>query len=360
MEPPPIIGPPPGSVVLEIESPGFEAPAPDVRNRSIIPAAIAGMMAPSWDAGRFPATSVRFFALHDVFVVGEGLVFDRALNVFGISMTQHGIGEAALARDRVRAAIDGGTVIEQGGTALLCQKRGMTNFGHWLIELLPIAHLALPQMVSGEWRVIVPQVGEPLDAVLRDSMAMIGVPAGAVVASDGAPRHVETLIVAHGLTFHGLTVSPLVMDCMDTVMAGIEADPAQALWVSRLALVRRLWNEPEVERVLRHMGWRVISPGEMAFRAQVAAFKGAARVAGVHGAGLTGVVFAAAGTPVTSFAPAAMPDTFFWLLTTLRRQRYVEVRAPHDRGWHGVAAYDAALVLSLPQVFSEVGAGVSV
>ena len=355
MNTPALVGPAAGSVVLEFVSPGFDAPAPEIRNRSLIPAAVVAAMAPSWGLGRHPAGSVRFFALHDVFVVGEGLVFDRALNVYAISMTQHDLAQAGLARDRVRAAIEEGSVIEHRGTALLCQKRGMTNFGHWLVELLPIAHLALAQLATGVWSVLVPRVGEPMDTVIHDSLAMIGVPAGAIVGGDGSPRHVETLIVALGLTAHGLTVSPLVMDCMDTVMAGIPADPAQALWVSRSALVRRLWNEPEVERVLQGLGWRVIAPAEMTFREQVAAFKGASRVAGVHGAGLTGAVFAAGGTAVTSFAPAGMPDTFFWLLANLRGQRYLEVRAPHDRGRHGPAAYDAALVLSLTEVLSVCG-----
>ena len=310
-------------------------------------------MAPSWDTRRFPEREVRFHALPDVFVVGEGLLFDRALELVEPSRTQHSPAEVAAERTRLQAALAGGVVPEDRGTTLLCQKRGMANYGHWLIELLPIAHLALPWLRDRLWTVLVPHLAGGMGAVVADSLAAIGVPARAVRLGDGAPRHLEEAILAEGLTSHGYVVSPPVMDCMDAVMAGVAADAPAPVWVSRDGRDRCLWNEAEVERVLAALGWRVLRPESMPLRAQVAAFRGARAVAGVHGAGLTGLVFAPPGTPVTSFIPAAMPDTFFWLLSALRGHRYREVRAPHDWAPQGKPAYDAALVLSLAQVLAE-------
>ena len=356
MDLPRIVDPPDGSVVREWVSPRFAAPAPVLRNAGLIPAEIRAMMAPCWDTRWFPPRPAQLHRLRDVFVVGEGLVFDRDLRVVGPSMTQHTLAEAAAARDTLRAAMVAGTVIEDRGTTLLCQKRGMANFGHWLIELLPMAYLCLGDLGDGGWRVLVPSGAGAMDGVVRDSLALIGVPPDAVRWGDGSPRHVEELLLLHGLTSHGYTISPLVMGCMHALMGEVPAAGRDRLWVSRRGTVRRLWNEEEVERVLAGLGWRVLQPEALPFRDQVAAFRGAAAVAGVAGAGLTGLVFAAPGTPVTTFTPARMPDTFFWLLSVLRGHRYTEVRAPHDRGWAGMASYDAPLVLSLPQVLQQLGA----
>ena len=310
------------------------------------------MMAPSWECRNFAARPIRFHYLRDVYVVGEGLVFDRDLNVFGLSLTQHTHAETAPALARLEQAIAADTLIEDPGTTLLCQKRGMGNFGHWLIELLPLAHLALPQLQAGAWSVLGPALPGRIGAVVRYSLAALGVPSAAIRLGDGSPRHADELILVHGLTSHGYTISPLILPAIDTLMAGVLPDPPAPVWISRAGDVRHLWNEREVEEVLATLGWRILAPGTMPFHAQIAAFRGATAIAGVHGAGLTGMVFAPPGTPVTSFAPAAMPDTFFWLLSCLRSQRYVEVRAPHDRGIHGETAWDAALVLSLPEVLA--------
>ncbi len=356
MDLPGIVDPGDASVIREWLSPGFATQPPDIRNPALIPPEVRAMMAPCWDTRGFAPRPARLYRLADVFVVGEGLVFDRDLAVVGPSMTQYTPAEAGLARDTLRAAIAAGTVIEDRGPTLLCQKRGMLNFGHWLIELLPLAFLCLPQLRHEGWSVLIPSGPAAMDAVIADSLALIGVPAAAIRPGTGAPRHATELLLLHGLTAHGYTVSPLVMDCMDALMDGVPASDPRPLWVSRAGAFRRLWNEAELERVLATIGWRILRPQTLGLRDQVAAFRGAAAVAGVHGAGLTGIVFAPPGTPVTSFAPAAMPDTFFWLLSALRRHRYTEVRAPHLHGWAGDTDYDAPLLLSLPQVLQHLGA----
>ncbi len=312
-------------------------------------------MAPAWTTRQFPERPVSFYRLDGVYVVGEGLVFDRDRALLAPSVTQHSPPEIAAGLARLDQAIADGTLVHDPGTTLLCQKRGLANFGHWLIELLPIAHLCLAHLQDDGWSVLAPELPGRIGAVIRYSLAAIGVPTAAIRLGDGAPRLVDSLILVDGLTAHGYTISPLVLPALDALMAAVPPDPPAPLWVSRAGSPRSLWNEPDLERILSTLGWRVLTPGAMPLHAQIAAFKGATAIAGVHGAGLTGLVFAPPGTPVTTFAPAAMPDTFFWLLSALRQQPYVEVRAPHDRGGDRQQPYDAALVLPLAESLSHLG-----
>lgn len=345
----------PGPVVFEWTSPAFSTTAPELRNATLIPPGVALQMAPAWSTRHYPHSQVRLHCIRDAYVVGEGLVFDRDLRVRAVSMTQHTADEAGRALQALQNSIAGGTVVEDTGVTMLCQKRGMANFGHWLIELLPIAHLASPWLMRREWTLLAPGLPGAMGGVVRDSLALLGLPGGAIRFGDGAPRHCAEVLVVEGLTAHGAMISPLVMDCMDAVMAGVVADDPAPLWVARPGSPRALWNEAEVAACLATLGWCVMDPSALPLRSQIARFRGATAVAGVHGAGLTGIVFAPGGTPVTSFAPAGMPDTFFWLLSMLRGHRYIEVRAPHDLGRAGTAPWDASLVLSLPEVLTHLG-----
>ena len=342
--------PDPGEVVLEAASPGYATTPPLVRDAGLIPAAVQAMMAPTLAIRHYPAGSVRVRRFRDVYVVGEGVLFDGALRLVACSRTQHTAGEVAFQRDRLAAALAAGPLAQDSGTTLLCQKRGMDNYGHWLIELLPMAYLVLDRLRRGEWSVLAP-LG-PMHAVVAEGLARLGVPAAQVRFADGTPRHLDEALVVDGLTMHGVTVSPLVMAAMDALAAGVAAGPDERIWVDRTGRNRTLWHGRAVAAILAESGWRVIRPETMTLTEQIAAFKGARHIAGVAGAGLTNLVFAAPGARVTAFMPAEMPDTFFWLLCNLRGHAYKEVRSRQGDGAYP-ARWEAALVLDVAEVLAE-------
>lgn len=338
----------PPEIVLRRPSPGYTTTPPAIQNDHLIPAEIHAMMAPTWATPAFGPRDIIFTRLNDVFVIGEGLVFTSDQVLIAASRTQYTDPEIAGFAALLRQAMTAGTVIQDHGTTLLAQKRGMFNHGHWLIELLPIAYLALAQLRRGDWTVLAPAG----PASILESLAMIGVPNSAIRQSDGHPRHCPELILVQGLTDHGVYISPLVMECMDSLMRGIEPGKPASLWVSRAGLDRSLQDEHQVEAALAAKGWTILHPGRMSLYDQVAAFKGATHVAGVLGAGLTGIVFASPGTPLTGFAPAAMPDTFFWTLCTLRGQSYRDIRCSHETSRVGPAPWDSALRLPLSEILA--------
>ena len=98
----------------------------------------------------------------------------------------------------------------------------------------------------------------------------------------------------------------------------------------------------------------MVNPGALPFREQIALFKGAAKICGVMGAGLSNLLFATPGTRVELITPAGMPDTFFYLISQLRRLRYRETRCLTTESV-GPMPWDGGVVQTLPELMVTVG-----
>lgn len=343
---------PADGVALRVPSPGFTTRPPVVRNRTLVPAAVLDQMAFAWNSRAYPARDVVLRRVQNAYVLGEGLVFDQDFAVVPASVTQHAPAEVDAAAARLRAAAAAGGIPTLPGTTLLCVKRGAANYGHWMYEMLPVAWLGRTQLRAGEWRALVPGAEGRLGAAVRDALGLLGVPPGQVATLASAPQHVEEILIVEGLTAHGRYISPLVVDCLADLAGGIAPGDAERLWVSRAGESRSFWNEAELCAVLAASGWTVCQPGRLPLREQVRLFKGARHVAGAAGAGLANLAFAAPGARVTSFTPAAMPETFFWLLSELCGHDYREIRSPQAERKVGYTAWDGSLVLGLPDVLA--------
>ncbi len=322
---PSIRGLPADTLLRRIAVAAKQMPMPEVTSRELMPGLV------SWDAGRAwgklrPGKVIRFHKLKGVYCAREGLIFDENLNVFRPTITQYDDNTIQAVREELGAAVSSGAVRRFDGVSVLCGKLGLGNYGHWLVEMLPVAFLTRADVVAQGWKVFVPAVYDHMRSVIRDSLSMTGVPAASVVEHDGGPAWFEELVVVSGMTRHGRYYLPVTADALQELAGQIPADGSQKVWVSRETEARRLLHEKDVQAALVAEGWRVIRPAEMTLREQIAACKGASHLAGVEGAGLTNLGFMAAGGQVTSFIPAIMPDLFFWTLAANRGLRYHEVR----------------------------------
>lgn len=147
----------------------------------------------------------------------------------------------------------------------------------------------------------------------------------------------------------------MITECLDRLGADVPAYPSKGVWFSRTGDTRTLANEPEVAETLAREGWLVIPPGALSLMQQIAIAKGTPRIAGVNGAGLTNLVFAAPGTSITAFMPALMPDVFFWMLAGFKRQPYVEVRCRQDLDPKSPTGWNALLRLPTADVLGHLG-----
>lgn len=335
----------PGEVFHTVESPGFLMPPPVVWHPDRIPPDALAAMQVSWCRDWFPPQPVRLCLLEDVFVAAEGLVFTAALHVVQASVKEHPPAKVALARAAIHEALKTGDMPRLRGEAVLCRKPGTRNYGHWLAEMLPRAWLAARHLPHPP-RILVQAVADPLRTVMRDTLALLGIGADRVLEAGPAPLRVDRLILVDGLTEHGLHMSPLVIDCLDALAAGIAPRGGPRLLVSRGPMAsRRFVDEAGVLGQAAGAGFSVLDPASVPFHAQVAAFKAAGRVVGAMGAALANLLFAPAGADALIAAPAAMPDTFFWFIGGHRGLRAVDVRCRQEGPQLGPASWDRSIEL---------------
>lgn len=336
--------------IFELASPGFEASPPCVVNRQLIPPAILASMEWAWNTPRFPERPVRVSRLHDVWVAKEGLVFDCDGNLYRETVTQHSEAEVDQAHAAVLAAMErGGEDAEpdRNGPILLCKKRGIGNYGHWMMEMLPKAWLVERHLPELKARFLVAHATTDLSASMAASLSLMGIDLTRTLVADDTPRRFADLLLVDGLSDHGVFLSPLVLNGIDAVSRDIAPAGADRLFVTRRAMgFRRIVDEDTLIAQAQAHGYTLVDPGVLTLREQIALFKRARRIVGVMGAAMTNTVFAPTGARVVTLTPAGMPDTFFWFIATLRGLDYTEIRCAQSGPIQGIMPWDTDLILS--------------
>ena len=282
----------------------------------------------AWDQGRFAARDIIVRVLRDVFVAAEGLVFDRDGRLLRHSIRGHEPAMIDLAAGAVRDAVAGAPVRRHDLPLVLGKKRGACNYGHWMIEMLPALHLALSHLDDERIGVLVHDVDEPLlGRMMQQTLRRLGIEDRRVRVSGTEPVSVRELIMVEGLTDHGVYMSPRVCDCHDRLAHGINGRGIERVFLLRGAgMNRRFHDQGRMARLAEERGFTVLSPAGLGLDGQIALMRDARLVAGVMGSAMTNLVYAREGARATLFAPASMPDTFFWFIANLRGLHYREVR----------------------------------
>lgn len=309
-------------VVATIVSPSFSVPVPRVQNVHLVPKPVLEAMRAGWLTGTHAERPITVTKLFDVYVTEEGLVFTHDKKLIAQTIAQHSSEECQRAFERLHAVTD---VVEVTEPSLLLRKRGDHNYGHWMVELLP--RLWLAEQFMTPQRLVVPDAGNAMTHVIRDSIALSSTQPRQFLALDNqAVCFFKDLSIVEGLTDHGVYMSPLVFAQTDAMRACVPEVAPQRLYVVRSGSPRAVVQEPEIRALLQHYGFRVVNPAELTFLEQVQLFKSAECVVGVMGAGMTNTLFCPRGAKVITLAPATMPDTFFAFIAGLRGLYYHEIR----------------------------------
>ena len=340
-----------GSLIARVASRPFQTSFPEIINRELIPPDLWASYSRLWGLS-YPYGEIDIYEVKDAVVDGPGLVYDRHLHLIHQSIHEAtnveidgytwGVGEGARL----------GSIPFHPGTTVLCEKSGIGNYGHWLVEMLPRAFVVRAEVQAEKWRLRLPLAGQAMNTVMRDSLKLIGTPNHQIVDRKPGPERYESLIMITGISRHGQRYSPITTDVFDEMGRSVTPWPSKHVWITRGKTNRRLSLEFEVCDALATHGWTIVDPAEMSLVDQIACFKGAARIAGVAGAGLTNVAFARRGTPVTIFMPANMPDIFYWSLADFGGLPFREVRCPIAAGtaagnWDGLLDIPVDEVLRL-------------
>ena len=324
------------SRLIRIRSPAFDASPPALVGEERIPAAVLDACS-AWRQRRFAAREILVRVLHEVFVVAEGLVFDREGQLLTQSIRQHEPERIDLARRAVCRAIEGESVARHDLPLVLGKKRGVDNYGHWMMEMLPMLHLAVSRLADERIGVLVHDVEDAaLGGIMQETLRRLGIADHRVRVSGNAPVFVRELIVVEGLTHHGTYMSPLVRDCHDRLAHGVPGSGYERVLLLRGAgATRRFHDELHMARIATARGFTVLSPGSLGLDGQISMMRDARVVAGVMGAAMTNLIYARRGTRALLFAPANMPDTFFWFIANLRGLPYREIRCAQSGSGDG-------------------------
>ena len=217
------------------------------------------------------------------------------------------------------------------------------NYYHWLTDgLTRLLHLPAFPPDTG---ILVPA---GLPAFARDSLQQLGL-GERVREIEGDHWVVENHWFAGPGAPSGC-VNPLgVRWLRQSFLPGTaEGKGHRRIFVSRRGTTRDLTNWAEVERVLSAEGWEVMDPGKLSFREQIETFRQARIVAGIHGAGMSNLLWAPAGTRVIEL----MPDTFrngcYEAISRVIGHRHEVLLCPADkRGSFGLEAAVLERVLAM-------------
>lgn len=147
---------------------------------------------------------------------------------------------------------------------------------------------------------------------------------------------------------------------LDFLKRRLQAAPAagrpRKLYISRAdARGRKILNEAEMAAALARQGFETVALGRLGAARQIELFQSATHVVGVHGAGLTNLLFAPQGTKVLEILPPLVATPDYWLLCSAAGHRYraliaedPEFSKPLYRSWtHHPEFNDRNLVVPL-------------
>jgi capsular polysaccharide biosynthesis protein len=293
---------------------------PEVRNLDLVNPGAKTAMEISWCRDLFDEHDVEIFQLRGAFFSEECLVFDDRLRVVINASDEYSDDEISKALASIERSLAEQKLPHLAGPGVVSKRRAVNNYGHFLMECLPMAVIGGAVCGDRQPTFLLHRVQPALlDVVLR-AFRLLGITPDRLEIRDyGEPMHFEELIVVRGLTRHGTYMSPLCAGAVAKLAENIEPASDKKLFVKRVpgwGRRRHLLNEARLISRLEPLGFRAIEPSQLTLEQQIAAFSGAEDVIGVGGAAMTNIAFCRPGTRVVSLASPNFSDTFFWFIAT--------------------------------------------
>ncbi|HJS86867.1 MAG TPA: glycosyltransferase family 61 protein [Acetobacteraceae bacterium] len=327
-----------------MELPAFAAPYPRIINPELIAPVARAAMETIWRKGDFPQGALEIYRLKNAFVVDEELVFDGR-GQFVSNCVDYSIpDEVRRAMQDISGRVQAGTLLRYPGLSILAKKRAPNNYGHFLLEMLPLAFIGRILFGDRDPLYLLHRVSPPTEDVVLRSFRLLKFDLNRLLMVDyRAPIQLEELVFFKGLTEHGRYMSPLAVQIVESMAHLVPEGSQRRIFIKRVPgwqQGRTLSNEEEICRRLSAIGYQEVEPGGMSLEQQISAFRGAEHVVGVAGAAMTNIVFCKPGTKVTLLVPAAFPDTFFWFIATHRNLDYTEIRGA-QHSYDGLESWKA-------------------
>jgi capsular polysaccharide biosynthesis protein len=213
------------------------------------------------------------------------------------------------------------------GVSLLTGGGGLSNYGHWLYDVLPRLHLLrLAGFVTPDARYLLP----PIDTEFkRTSLDRLGIdPSKCIEISGPVSIAGDTIAASSGHRSHG-RVEPWVPEFLrDALLLGATPQTGLRLYVNRRdTKIRRVLNEAALESALAARGFRSISAADYDFQKKIDLYRAAEIIVAPHGSGLANIAFCSPGTHIVEIDGQDWSDPWFGDVARAMDLRYMSTRA---------------------------------
>jgi hypothetical protein len=206
------------------------------------------------------------------------------------------------------------------------------NVSHILLDKLPRAGI-YEATAREPHRLLLLRAGPYYDQVLgRAGLTAPFVPEGSR-GSLRIRRLLASTNVARDFQHPAQFGAPWAIDYLRRVLRPPASGGQRRIYISRQdSHVRRVLNEAALAPVLSEYGFETVELSRLSLDAQAALFGEASHVAGVHGAGLTNLLFARPGTKVLEILPPLCAAVSYWVLAGALDQPYWALVAEDPEG----------------------------
>lgn len=203
----------------------------------------------------------------------------------------------------------------------LVKKESFHNWGHWAIELLPKVKW-LTDFFDDTVRVAIGDYAEALRVTVVQSLVACGIAEDRVIYLNGVDVYeFDRLFLSTPVCWdEPQLVAPRVIEFLQRLgRQHFSLDAPERIFVLRAGVSHRIAvNERELIEIGRQFGLVPIDPASLTFTERVRVFSNARLIAGVHGAGLTDLVFSQHHAAVVMLGSEQVPDDFFWNISCIR------------------------------------------
>lgn len=208
-------------------------------------------------------------------------------------------------------------LLELSGTVALLPLGGM-NYFHWIVDVLPA--FGLIQKAGWSWTdidyfLVHGYTGKPFQ---KDGLAALGIPAHKIInTAEKNNSYIQAdQWVIPSLPGHPGYLTQWAADFSRILLTPNGSRPAdQKIYISRRqARWRRVVNESEVTEYLQSQGFRIITMETLSLVEQITLMQSAKQIIGLHGAGLTNLIFCQPNTQVVEIFPRHSVLPYFWVI----------------------------------------------
>ena len=215
-----------------------------------------------------------------------------------------------------------------GGDARGNRRYGGAGYWHWLFD--SVARLSLMNRFPSDTKIITP----PLAPWMRWFVERLGLETR-VIETEAKALRVEHFYFSSPSSMSGCW-NPYAVDFLRRSFLPHASPPSSSLpkrfYIIREGFTRGISNEQEVRDYFQSAGWALIAPEKLSIPDQIALFRDAEAIAGLHGSALTNLLWCSPGASVIEFTPVNFMSGAFEWLSIINRLSHRYILCPNHSG----------------------------